>query len=289
MKAGFFFYKPVEIDLLESIANHYGVELVGAYSKDNQGLENPNPKIFAYEDELLVQIEVAFIFYDINTDFDFIAKALKRGVNVFIASLPDCTHNTLLELNELSIEIGVPVGFGCAGEILIKQDEIVGNYFMLNLIHDMGGEVNDLIFRRKLIYDIASFVRIRPCGLRKFRVNGIPLFDKVPKAFELRLEYDNSSIITTNITRIDEPIKCELRFFSGNDGYFKELPTENSSLQSNVLDEPLTLLTDENYLANLGLYIQEIQSKSPLSFGIDNAIEALNIFESIEERLSPQV
>lgn len=289
MKAGFFFYKPVEIDMLESIASQIGIELVGAYSKENLGLNNPKSKIFAFEDELLVQVEVAFIFYDINTHFDLAAKALKRGVNVFIASLPDCSHNTLLGLSELSIEIGVPVGFGCAGEILIKQEEIVGNYFMLSLIHDMGKEANNETFRRKLIYDIASFVRIKPCGLRKFRVNGMPLFDKAPKAFKLRLEYDNSSIITSNITRIDEPVKCELRFFSGNDGYFKELPIENSALLTSVLDEPLTLLGDESYVANLGLYIQEIQSKSPLSFGIDNAIEAISIFESIEERLYPQV
>ena len=288
MKAGFFFYRTVDINVLETISEQFGIELVGAYFKENGELQSQNSKIFTFEDELLVQIEIAFIFYDVNENFDFISKALKRGVNIFLASLPDSSHNTLLELNELSIEIGVPVGFGCAGEVLIKQEEIVGNYFMLNLIHDMGREVNDVIFRRKLIYDIASFVRIRPCGLRKFRVNGIPLFDKVPKAFKLRLEYDNSSIITSDITRIEEPVKCELRFFSGNDGYFKELPTENIALQPNLLKEPLIILKDENYLANLGLYIQEIQSKSPLSFDLDNAIETLGIFEMIEERLVPQ-
>lgn len=289
MKAGFFFNKPVEIELLESIAHQYGVELVGAYYKDYHGLEYSNPKVFDYAEELLVQIEVAFIFYDIDSSIDFTSKALKRGVNVFIASLPNCSHNTLLELNELSIEIGVPIGFGCAGELLIKQDEIEGNYFILDLIHDMGSEVNEVVFRRKLIYDIASFVRIKPCGLRKVRVNGIPLFDKLPKAFKLRLEYDNSSIITSSITRIDEPIKFELHYFSGNDGYFKELPTENSALNPNILDEPLILLKNESFIANLAIYIQEIQSKFPLSFGIDNAIETMNIFESIEEKLSPQV
>lgn len=287
MKAGFFFNYPVNIDVLESIAAQNGIEFVGAYFKNANYIQKKE-KVFEFAEELLVQVETAFIFFDITKDFDFIAKAIKRGVNVFLGSLPDSSYSVLSEINNLSLEIGVPVGFGCSGEILISPDEIVGNYFMLQLSHDMGREATDDSFRRKLIYDIASFVRVRPCGLKKIRVNGIPLFSKSPKSFMLRMEYDNSSVITTCITRIDEPVKSELRFFSGDDGYLKELPEENVSIKSEALTESLILLTDKNYLANLSLYIQEIRSKAPLSFGIDSALESLSIFESIEQRLIPQ-
>lgn len=285
MKAGFFFQNPVSIDLLQNLSDQNSINLVGAYFKN--GGETADPKIFNSEDELLVQIEIAYVFFDSSNYFEFTSKALKRGVNIFLASLPDYSYRTLLELNELSFEIGIPIGFGCAGEILVKQDEIVGNYFMLQLTRDTGKATNDEVFRRMLIYDIASFVRIKPCGLRKLRVNGLPLFTKSSKAINLRMEYDNSSIIASSITRVDEEKRCVLRFFSGDDGYFKDLHTDSYILETSALESPQLLLSDESFVSNLGIYTQEIKSKSPLSFGLENAIESFSIFDSIEERLYP--
>lgn len=287
MKAGFFFQNPVNFDLLQSIANRNNLELVGAYFGSNAELISTNSKIYTSEDELLVQIEIAFVFYDRDFYFDFTSKALKRGVNIFLASLPDYSHSSLLEINELSFEIGIPIGFGCAGETLIKQDEIIANYFMLQLTRDAGKGTNDEVFRKMLIYDIASFVRIRPCGMRKFRVNGLPLFTKSPKAINLRMEFDNSSIIASSITRVDETEKCVLRFFSGDDGYFKDLPVNNIAFEYSILKSPELILSDENFISNLNIYTQEVLSKSPLTFGIENAIETLSIVNAIEERLYP--
>ncbi len=287
MKAGFFFEDPVSIELLLEIAKSNNFELVGAFFKNHDKSIVSKPLTFDLEDELLVQIDVAFVFLDSSNYLDFAAKALRRGVNLFLASLPDYTHSGLIEVNELSLEIGVPVGFGCAGEILIKQDEIISNYFMLQLTRDAGLAINDDAFRRMLIYDIASFVRVRPCGLRKLRVNSLPLFTKSSKAINLRLEYDNGSVIASNLTRVNEPEKCMLRFFSGEDGYFKELPTNSLAFKEDILKTPEFLLNDEGFMANLKLYIQEISEKSALSFGIENAIETLSVVESIEGRLYP--
>ncbi len=287
MKVGFFTQNPVNIDLLQSVSDRNNLELVGAYFENNEGSIVSDSKVYKSEDELLVQIEVAFVFLDDKSYFDLTAKALKRGINIFLASLPDYSYNALLEINELSSEIGVPIGFGCAGDTLIKQDEIIGNYFMLQLTRDAGKAVNDVSFRRMLVYDIASFVRIKPCGLRKFRVNGLPLFTKNPKAINLRMEYDNSSIIASSITRVDETERCVLRFFSGDDGYFKDLPSKNIAFIDNTLHSLEFLLNDEEFIANINIYIQEIQAKSSLSFGIENAIEALSIVESIEGLLYP--
>lgn len=288
MKAGFFFQNPVSIDLLQSVADRNDLELVGAYFKTKDESAILDSRLNESEDELLVKIEVAFIFYDSNSYFDFTAKALRRGVNIFLASLPDYTHHSLLAISELALEIGIPIGFGCAGETLIKQDEIIGNYFMLQLIRDAGKTISDEVFRRMLIYDVASFVRIKPCGMRKFRVNGLPLFTKSPKAINLRMEYDNSSIIVSSITRVDESEKCVLRFFSGDDGYFKDLPIKNNAFEDSFLKSPELIFSDEGFMANLNIYTQEILSKSPLSFGMENAIETLNIVEAIEDRLFPQ-
>lgn len=287
MKAGFFFQNLVGTDLLQTIAYRNNLELVGVYFRTNEKTNDFDTKIYELEDELLVQIEVAYVFYDSDNYFDFVTKALKRGVNIFLASLPDYSLSSLLEINELSIEIGFPIGFGCAGEILVKQDEIIGNYFMLQLTRDAGKSANDDAFRRMLIYDIASFVRIKPCGMRKLRVNGLPLFTKSPKAINLRMEYDNSSVIASSITRVDEAERCVLRFFSGDDGYFKDLPVNNADFETRVLNSPELILSDESFITNLSIYTQEILSKSSLSFGIENAIETLSIFEAIEERLYP--
>ncbi|RPH28698.1 MAG: hypothetical protein EHM93_18510 [Bacteroidales bacterium] len=287
MKAGFFFQNSVNIGLLQTIADENSLELVGAFFQSNDESNSSDPKIYESEDELLVQIEVAYIFYNGDNYFDFAAKALKRGVNIFLASLPDYSHSSLVEINELSTEIGVPIGFGCAGEILVKQDEIIGNCFMLELTRDTGKATSDEVFRRMLIYDIASFVRIKPYGMRKLRVNGLPLFNQKPTVINLRFEYDNSSIIASSIARVDEDEKCVLRFFSGDDGYFKDLSINSIAFESKILESPQLILSDEGFIANLGIYSQEIISKSPLSFGIENAIETFNLFETIEERLNP--
>lgn len=286
MRVGFFFQHPVSIELLLDIAKRNNFKLIGAFFKNDDDLGSKS-YTFESEDELLVQIDVAFVFLDSFNYLDFATKALRRGVNLFLASLPDYSHSSLVEVNELSLEIGVPVGFGCAGEILIKQDEIISNYFMLQLTRDAGVAINDEAFRRMLIYDIASFVRVRPCGLKKLRVNSLPLFTKSSKAINLRLEYDNGSVIASNLTRVNEPEKCMLRFFSGEDGYFKELPTNSLAFKEDILETPEILLKDEGFMANLELYIQEISEKSALSFGIENAIETLSVVESIEARLYP--
>ena len=285
MKAGFFFQKPVNIDLLQNLSDQNNLTLVGACFK-NHG-NSTNSKNFESEDELLVQIEVAYVFFDRDNYFELTTKAIKRGIHVFLASLPDYSYSSLLDISQLSAEIGVSIGFGCSGEILIKQDEIVGNYCMLQLTRDAGKSTSDEVFRRMLIYDIASFIRIKPCGMRKLRVNALPLFTKSPKAINLRLEYDNSSIIASSLTRVDEDEKCVLRFFSGDDGYFKDLPINSVALDASILNSPQITLSDESFIANLNIYTQEILSKSTLSFGIENAIEVLSIFEAIEERLYP--
>jgi len=287
MKAGFFLQHPVSIKLLQDISMRNNLELVGVYFKNRGDILSSESSIYESEDELLVQIEVAFVFFDSSNYFDFTTKALKRGVNLFLASLPNYTHAALMEINELSFEIGIPVGFGCAGDVLIKQDEIVGNYFMIQLTRDTGMLTNDDAFRRMLVYDIASFVRIKPCGLRKMRVNGLPLFTKSPKAINLRLEYDNSSLIASSLTRVDEPKRCILRFFSGDDGYFKDLPINSTAFNESILETPERLLNDAGFIANLELYTQEVIGKSALSFGVENAIETLSIVESIEGRLYP--
>jgi hypothetical protein len=287
MRVGFFFQNPVNIEPLLDIALRNNLDLVGVYFKNPGSVLANHPKICEFEDELLVQIDVAIVFLDSATYFDFTTKALKRGVNVFLASLPDYTHASLIEINELAFEIGVPVGFGCAGTILIRQDEIIGNYFMLQLTRDAGSDINDEVFRRMLICDIASFVRIKPSGMRKLRVNGLPLFTKSPKAINLRMEYDNGSLIASSITRVDEPEKCVLRFFSGNDGYFKDLLTQSTFFSENILNTPDLLIGDIGFLTNLELYLQELQGKSALSFGLENAIETYNIIEAIEGRLYP--
>jgi len=115
----------------------------------------------------------------------------------------------------------------------------------------------------------------------------LPLFTKSSKAINLRLEYDNGSVIASNLTRVNEPEKCMLRFFSGEDGYFKELPINSLAFKEDILKTPEFLLKDEGFMANLELYIQEISEKSALSFGIENAIETLSVVESIEGRLYP--
>ncbi|MHC1705626.1 MAG: hypothetical protein AB9846_17125 [Tenuifilaceae bacterium] len=287
MKAGFFFQSPVNIDLLSEISKRNNLELVGAYINDNgQSLEK-NKLVFDSAEELLVQVQVAFIFLNGDPYFDLATKALKRGINIFLADLPSYNHASLLELNQLSFEIGVPIGFGCSGSCIIRHDEIVGNYFMMQLIRDAGSDTDDDSFRRMLIYDVASFVRIKPCGMRKFRVDSLPLFNKNPKAINLRFEYDNSSVIASSITRVDEPKRCVLRFFSGNNGYFKEVLPHNIVFNQDIINTPNILFEDPEYMSNLEIYIQEIQNKSNLNFGIDNALETLSIIESIEGRLYP--
>lgn len=285
MKAGFFFQSWVNIDILQSLAEKIDIQLVGAFFHDQNNINYSNPKIYKSEDELLVQIEVAYIFLDKNSYFDFTAKAIKRGVNIFLASLPNYTNSELFEINQLSSEIGIPIGFGCAGEDLIRHDEILGNYFMLQFTRDAGAETNDEKFRRMLIYDIASFVRIKPSGLRKLRVNGLPLFTQSPKAINLRMEYDNSSIIVYSITRINQPQRCVLRFFSGDDGYFKNLSFNNEAFNFRIDKSPEKLLLDQT--SSIILYTKELKEKSPLSFNLENAIETLSIIETIENRLFP--
>lgn len=287
MKAGFFFQNQVSSDILLSLAEKLDLQLIGVFFKNQNSIDFSNPKIFKSEDELLAQIEVAYIFLDENSYFETTVKALKRGVNIFLASLPNYTYNALIEINQLAFEINVPIGFGCSGEVLIKQDEIVNNYFMMQLTRDAGSETNDDRFRRMLIYDLASFVRIRPCGLRKFRVNGLPLFTKSPKAINLRMEYDNGSTIVYSITRVNQPQRCVLRFFSGDDGYFKDLSQNNHSFSYSIDNSSDKLLLDESFINSIALYTNEIKTKSQLSFSLENAIETLSITESIEDRLFP--
>lgn len=287
MKVGFFFQHSVSLDLLKDLSKRNNLELVGVFIGGKKQTSENEHFIYESVDELLVQVQVAFIFLNDDSYFDLAVKALKRGVNVFLSNLPSYSHAELLDLNQLSFEIGIPIGFGFAGSNIINNNEIVGNYFMMQLTRDAGLTTEDDTFRRMLIYDVASFVRIKPCGLRKLRVNSLPLFCKTPKAINLRLEYDNSSVIASCITRVDEPERCVLRFFSGNDGYFKELPCKSLVFSNKALETPDILLEDQDYIANLEMYIQQIQTKSNLTFGIDNAIETLSIVESIDDRVSP--
>ena len=287
MKAGFFLQYPVDISLLQDISQKLGVALVGFYSKEKEGEGIGNSYHYQVADELLVQIQIAYIFLESSNSYEIAANALKRGVYVYLGDLPSYDYNSLLELNDVSFEIGVPVGFGCSGNELVEDSEIVGNYFMIQFTRDAKSTTTDLSFKRMLIYDLASFVRIKPHGLKKLRVDSMPPFNNNPKAINLRLEYDSSSVIAYSITRIDEREGLNLRFFTGSTGYFVNKDFRRSFFDANILDRPNTFFSNSDFINDMIKYTNNIIEKSALSFGLDKALETLSLLGSIEKRIYP--
>lgn len=285
MKTGFFFDKEVDTSQLDLIVRKNNLNMIGFWCKDS--LNSTNPLLYSNEDELLEKVEVAVLFLNGSSYFELASKALKSGINLFLTSLPDYTYQALITLNELSLEIGRQIGFGCSGTDLVKPGEIINNYFMIQMIRDAGVETDDETFRRMLVYDIASFVRLKPCSLRKMRVNGVPLFNKSPKAFNLRLEYDNSGIIAYSLTRVNGPKRCHFRFFSGDDGHFNDLPVDHVHLDPKVLANPLALLNDNDFVKGLQGFLSELSHNQRASFNIDNALETFGFIKTVEERLYP--
>ncbi len=284
-----FVENPMGIELLLDASRKYRINLVGVWfsSAPADFDHGKSEYIFRSADDLLQQVDVAIVFAGREHYFDLSAKVLRKGINLFLANLPEYSHSALLELNQLALEIGVPVGFGCAGSNLIRPGEIISNYFILQLTRDAVPQTDDETFRRMLIHDLASFVRIKPCGMKKIRVNGLPLFTKHPKAINLRLEYDNSSVITSSLTRVNSQPKCALRFFSGNDGYFKDTPPYLQAFSPLTTSNPGLLMNDKHFMESLADYIKTTEAGLQPHFGIEHAIETLSLAESIEDRLYP--
>lgn len=279
----------MDIELLLDASRKNRINLVGVWfnSAPADFDHGKSEYIFRSADDLLPLIDVAIVFAGREHYFDLSAKVLRKGINLFLANLPEYSHSALLELNQLALEIGVPVGFGCAGSNLIRPGEIISNYFIIQLTRDAVPQTDDETFRRMLIHDLASFVRIKPCGLKKIRVNGLPLFTKYPKAINLRLEYDNSSVITSSLTRVNSQPKCVLRFFSGNDGYFKDTPAYLQAFSPLTTSNPGLLLHDKHFMESLADYIKTTEARQQPLFGIEHAIETLSLAESVEDRLYP--
>lgn len=286
MKTGFFFEKIPDLDLVTHFALSNKLQLAGISVNEKEGLTN-DLSFLKPEDELIAQIELAIIFLDGKSYFKLAAKALKKGINIFLASLPDYKLDELITLKELAFEINRRVGFGCSGFNLIDPSELYIKHFMIQMNRDTGADTNDLAFSRILVQDIASFVRLKPCGVKKLRVNGVPIFSITPKALNLRLEYDNNSVIVYSLTRLDEPAYSYLRLFSGENIIQKDLPSHQFFSNTNTLFTPHQLLTDSLFSSNFRQFIAELVSGTPINFSVDKAIETLAHLATIKERLSP--
>jgi hypothetical protein len=225
--------------------------------------------------ELVAGCDAVILF---GENIEIAKAALKRGIHVFFASLPQTTKYSLVEIKNLLQEIDVNVGFGFAGIDLIEETPI--EQFPKPLFIDFtrnlpqNSDLSEIEWHLK--FDICTLIKIDGCNIRKIRTTCHPLESNDYKLLNLRIELSNGSVFCYTTNRLAEEHSWKLKIY-GNGLQDMEKANGNIPAHSNL---------SAGLIIPFNGFVDNIKKKQTVGFDIDKAIDSFRVIEEIKEKLS---
>lgn len=200
LNIGFFTDSTRSIDSYKLTDNNGLYKVSGVCSLEPQN--NPvdtGYSVFEQPEKLLPIIDLAVVDLASDKQATFAPIAIKSGVDVFIANSQELTLPTLSQLDMLSHEIGIKLGFGQLGYIL-GLDHLHIEQPIIAEIRRSATIASTQHFDSILKFDIATALTLTKNKIRKIRAYSVPNKSPIPSTLFALIDFDNSSAITYTLS-----------------------------------------------------------------------------------------
>lgn len=277
MRIGLFLHEIKPSYKLDETILEIGNEIVG-YSSP-AALPIPHKKLLHFPNplELAVCCDL-LVFYSNHSHFRSVPEfALRRGANIFFATIKDYPLDFLMEIYPIASEIGALVGFGNSGSAFcdeFQNSSYAHEVIFAQIKRTLSTESTFASLKEKIIFDLASILRTFPASIKKYKSITLPVFNENFNLLNMSIEFNNGSVVSYTADRLSNHPDFSTALFA------------NSSV--------LTCNPNENYYPNhnpfspLG-FISSVGKRKSYEFDIYQAIQTLKLFEGATKQTFQQV
>jgi hypothetical protein len=272
LKLGIFgdqFTLPEPLERLKTIAE---TEVAGIYLSGNA-----NPPVgfvsFSSPIELMDISDAILILSDKSISNELIKLILRKSKHVFLKSIPNLTVREIKELIDLGKEAGIVTFIYNPFSYLPFLDPFKNNYekpLLINLRTCFDGTL--LKPSHEMLLLVTALNQVVQSNYKKLDVVGLKDSGK-QITVNLRIEYDNGSIVNLTISEEKLPGNCEIFSSKGTSRFEFQTPLYISYPQLN-----------QEYTA-IGNFVQLIRNQDNRSDSFDNFLNGVQIVHEIRKNL----
>ncbi|RPI18541.1 MAG: gfo/Idh/MocA family oxidoreductase [Ignavibacteriae bacterium] len=309
----------IHCKLLNEISNkRQDIEFIGIYdidgSRTNEISDKFKIKSFNSYDELLSEINSVIIVTPTSTHYDIAAKAIEKGINIFIEKPVTSNVNEANELINLAkntnckIQVGHVERFNPALTSLAKYNlqPLFIESHRLSQFNPRGTDVS--VIHDLMIHDIDIILHLVKSPVKTIDANGVAVISDNIDIANARITFENGCVANITASRISLKKMRKMRLFQKS-AYisidFAENKSEiyriidNSDIDSSpfsfpvsetrkiVMEQPEADVKDNNPIRNeLESFFDSIIFNKEVKVTIEEAKQAVKVAEKIIEKIS---
>jgi len=260
---------PEPLERLKTIAE---TEVAGIYLSGNAN--PPNGFVsFSSPIDLMEISDAILILSEKSISNELIKLILRKSKHMFLKSIPNLTVREIKELIDLGKEAGIVTCIYNPFNYLPFLDPFINNYekpLLINLRTCFEG--NLLKPSHEMLLLVTALNQLVQSNFKKLDVIGVKDSGK-QLTVNLRIEYDNGSIVNLTISEEKLPGNCEIFSSKGTSRFEFQTPLYISYPQLN-----------QEYRA-IGNFVQLIRNQDNRSDSFDNFLNGVQIVHEIRKNL----
>lgn len=271
-KLGFALRTLKQIDRINAILSNSDSHCSGLWVEDsNLETESLEYNLFKNIDELIANSDILIIDSTNDLKFEIASKAIKKGVTPILSNVYGASNSTLNKLQQLALEMGIIIGIDQLGvnysDVIVPIDIPFIAHFKRYISDET---ISYHTFKRTLLFDLASALKVSKLDIRKVRAYSIPLYASEPSNLMVLIDFSNNSVITYTLQTNSE-----------NNGLDIEVCTsENEQNFKCTYKDSIHDLSGEIAFTNLSLF-----NKIKTSGNIDLAIATKQVADTVLSKI----
>lgn len=273
-------------------------QLIGIYDIDEKRLEEMGSKYgvhtFSSIDDTLSDDPAVSVVVPTVDHHDVAIKALSKGCDVFIEKpISDCLKNANkikeAQTRDQIIQVGHIERYNGAFMELCKYNpspKFIEAHRLSTYSH-RGTEVS--VIHDLMIHDIDIANTLIDTPITKISATGVGVITDTIDIANARIEYKSGAVANITASRISRKKMRKMRLFE-KDKYFS-VDFLRSVLETHFIDSDDTGITSKKHTSNnhnalyheLNDFASSVRRNKPSSVGINSAMSALSVAESIEK------
>jgi len=272
IKLGVFGDQSTNPELIEQIRSVTDIRIAGVNFSGNANIPS-GLKEFSGPEDLMDAADAILFLSEKSISIELIKLILRKSRHLYLSATPNLNVKEIKELLGFEKEAGIVTFIYNKFDYLPFLDVTKINYekpFLINLRTCFEGNV--IKPSHEILLIITALNRIAKSNFKKLEIFAIKDSES-QLTINLRIEYDNGSVINFTITQEKSSGNCEIFCPNGNFNFEFQNPLYIAYPQIN-----------QEFIA-IGNYLELIQNKDRKENSFDNLIKGVQIIHEIREHL----
>lgn len=213
LKLGLF----LDSNIINNLSERSNIAPIGFWAQEcNPEIKENVLQQYKIDEELINSSDAVLInTTNNNLKLELTTKSIKKGVRPILNNPVGLSHSSLSQIQQLALEIGIPINFCQLGYDLHDIDTPFQEPFIAHLKRNIETHpMSEAAFYEILYHDLATALKITTLDVRKVRAYSLPQCSLSPSALFVMIDFNNSSVITYTLqtqtlqNSIDIQISC---------------------------------------------------------------------------------